>query len=354
LREAFSAWLVVVAVLFLILMTNQFAEILGEAANDRLPRDAVFAIFGLTSLSYLTALTPIALFLGIMLALARLNRDSEMAALSACGVGPGRLLLPIMGLTLVLAAALAWLALYETPAASRQIDEIRFQATQQMQLGALQAGQFTSPDSGTTVLYPQEVVDGEARGVFLQRGQGDRVVAIVAARAERIVDPATGELWFVLHDGRRYEGVPGSNEFLVLEFDEHGIPVRPNDKPFVEAPAAKSTLDLWRSKRLVDRAELEYRLSVPLSLFVLAMLAVPLSRSSPREGRYARLGMGLLIYVIYANLLAIAQVWLTRGITPVWAGIWWVHVLGFAGALWLLERQSGLFVGVPSTRSVAA
>jgi lipopolysaccharide export system permease protein len=354
LREALGAWLVVVAILFLILMTNQFAEILGEAASDRLPRDAVFAIFALTSLSYLTALTPIALFLGVMLALARLSRDSEMAALSACGVGPSRLLVPIMTLTLVLAAALAWLALYETPAASRQIDAIRFQAKQEMQLGALQAGQFTSPDSGATVLYPQEVVDGEARGVFVQREEGDRVVAIVAARAERTVDPATGELWFVLHDGRRYEGVPGSNEFLVLGFDEHGIPVRPSDKPLVEAPAAKSTLDLWRSNRLVDRAELEYRLSVPISLFVLALLAVPLSRSSPREGRYARLGIGLLIYVIYANSLAIAQVWLQRGVTPLWAGIWWVHVLGFACALWLLERQSGLFVRMPIGRPATA
>ncbi len=103
-REAFGAWLIVIAVLFLIFMTNQFAEILGDAAANQVPRDAVFAIFGFTSLRYLTLLMPIALFLGVMLALARLNRDGEMAALSACGIGPAQLLVPIGTLTIVLAA----------------------------------------------------------------------------------------------------------------------------------------------------------------------------------------------------------------------------------------------------------
>ncbi len=125
-REAFGSWLVVMLVLFLIFMTNQLADILGDAAADRLPRDAVLAIFGLTALRNLTLLAPITLFLGVTLALARLNRDGEMAALSACGVGVGRLLVPIGAFTLLLAAGLAWLAFVSTQAASRRIEETRF------------------------------------------------------------------------------------------------------------------------------------------------------------------------------------------------------------------------------------
>src|SRR5262245_44227151 len=156
-------------------MTNQFADILGDAAADRLPRDAVFAIFSLTSLRYVTLLTPIALFLGVMLALARLNRDCEMAALSACGVGPGRLLVPVLALTAVLAGGLTYLSLVLMPDASARIEEIKYRAEQDIQLGALEAGKFTSPDSGSTVLYPREVVGDELHDVFLQHRQGDRV-----------------------------------------------------------------------------------------------------------------------------------------------------------------------------------
>ena len=79
--------------LLLILMTNQFAQVLGDAASNLLPKEAVFLVMGLTSVQYLTILIPIGLFLAIMLSLGRLYRDSEMAALMACGIGPGGLTL---------------------------------------------------------------------------------------------------------------------------------------------------------------------------------------------------------------------------------------------------------------------
>lgn len=341
-REAFGSWLIVLAVLFLIFMTNQLADILGDAAADRLPREAVAAIFGFTALRYLTFLTPIALFLGIMFALARLTRDSEMAALAACGIGPGRLLVPIGALTVLLAIGLSWLALETTPAVSRRIEEIRFNADQDIELGAIEPGRFTSPDSGKTVLYPREVVGDELRDVFLQSQQGERVIAILAARGRRVMDPVTGELSFVLYDGRRYEGVPGEGSFLVLEFDEHGMPIRTEEeKQFVAGAASKPTLALLRSTALEDRAELQWRVSLPLSLFVLGLLAVPLSRSSPREGRYARLAVALFIYIIYANMTSLARLWLERGLVADWLGMWWVHAVVVAIALLLLARDDG-------------
>jgi lipopolysaccharide export system permease protein len=357
LRETFGAWLVVIAVLFVLLMTNQFAEILGDAAANRLPRDAVFAIFSLTSLRYVTLLSPIALFLGVMLALARLNRDCEMAALSACGVGPARLLVPVLTLSVALAAVLGWLALSVTPATSARIEQIKFKAEQDMQIGALEPGKFMSPDGGATVLYAREVENDELIDVFLQQSKGDRVVTILASRGERVVDPATGDLKFVLHDGRRYEGVPGNNEFLVIGFEEHGIPVNRDKKKskFVEIAAAKPTSELLGSPLPEDRAELQWRFSYPLSMLVLALLAVPLSRSSsPREGRYARLGIGLLCYIVYIDMLSIARTWLERQVSPEFFGLWWVHVIALGVAALLLIRQSGVLAPGAKGLEVAA
>jgi lipopolysaccharide export system permease protein len=347
-REAFGSWLVVMAVLFLIFMTNKLADVLGDAAANTLPRDAVLAIFGLTALRYLMFLTPITLFLGITLALARLNRDGEMAALSACGVGGGRLLVPIGAFTLLLAIALAWLAFELTPSASRRIEEIRFSAEQNVELTAIEPGKFTTPDSGDTVLYAREVVGDELRDVFLQTQRDDRVSVVLAERGRRVVDESTGNLSFVLYNSRLYEGVPGESNFLVVELDEQLVPIRPHEEDeFVQAVAAKPTRDLLRSRALADRAELHWRISWPLSLFVLALLAVPLSRTSPREGRYARLGIALFVYLIYFDMLSIARVWVERGITTDVFGMWWVHaVVGLLG-LWMLAREGGWFVRAP-------
>lgn len=344
-REAFGSWLVVMAVLFLIFMTNQLADILGDAAADRLPRDAVLAIFGLTALRYLMLLTPITAFLGVTLALARLNRDGELAALSACGVGSSRLLVPVGAFVFLLAVGLTWLAFVMTPAATRRIEEIRFNAEQNVELAAIEAGKFTTPDSGATVLYAHEVVGDELRNVFLQTQRDDRVSVVLAERGRRLVDPETGEQSFAFHGGRLYEGVPGERQFFVLEFDEQLVPIRPDEQSeFVEAAAAKPTLDLVRSAALADRAELHWRAGFPLSLFVLALLAVPLSRTSPREGRYARLGIALFVYLIYTNLLSLGRIWVERGVVADEVGLWWVHAVVALLGLWMLAREGGWFV----------
>jgi lipopolysaccharide export system permease protein len=353
LRETFGAWLVVTAVLFVILMTNQFSEILDDAAADRLPKDAVFAILSLTSMHFITVLTPIGLFLGIMLALARLNRDSESAALAACGIGPVHLMVPIGLLTSVIAIALAWLALFRTPAATRQIEAIQAQAQEDLELGVLESGQFTTPDSGETVIYARDVVESEIHDVFLEHEQQDRVIVILAERARRVQDPTDGELSFVFYNGRRYEGNPGERDFRIVDFAEHGIPVRRDEEQVAEIPVeSKPSAELLRSSDPFDQAELQARISAPISAFALMLLAVPLSRSRPREGRYARLGVGMLIYITYANMLAIARLWVERAQVPPWLGLWWVHgLLGVVG-FFLLAREAGFFAKARAAESV--
>jgi lipopolysaccharide export system permease protein len=144
-------------------------------------------------------------------------------------------------------------------------------------------------------------------------------------------------------NGRRYEGEPGSARFRIVEFATHGMPYSlPTQTASRTAPQARSAMALVNSPELADRAELQWRLSVPVMAVVLAFLAVPLGRSSPRQGRYAGIGAGVLIYVSYANLLGAARVWMERGKVPALIGMWWVHALFAAGAVVLLMARYGL------------
>ena len=108
LREVVRTFVGVTAVLLLILLGDQFARGLARAAAARIPRDAVLKLMGLTSIEYLSLLVPAAFFFAVMLALGRFYRDSEMAAMAACGIGTPRLLKPLL-----LCAALVATALYE-------------------------------------------------------------------------------------------------------------------------------------------------------------------------------------------------------------------------------------------------
>lgn len=335
------------AVLLLIFMSNQFAETLGDAADDLLPRDAVFRVFGLQFLQTLALLAPVGLLLGVLLALARLNRDSEMYALASCGIGPARLLWPIGLFSLGFACLVGWLSLYAAPAASRTIEEIRFEARGQSEFSALPAGVFTSLHDGATIVYAREVVDELLLDVFYETATEDGLIVIVAAEAELVVDATTGETGLLLRDGSRYENQPGDARAEISSFSEHGIPLDLEPQEFEFAIESRPTATLLTAAGADARSELQWRLAAPLSILVLSLLALPLGRSSPREGKYARVGLGLLIYVIYANTLSIALVWVERELVPVWLGSWWVHAVLGLFALLLLVRQSGVGVRTP-------
>ena len=339
LREVAQTSVAVTGVLLVILLSNQLARVLGQAAQSEFPGSVVLALIGLTTLQQLTVLVPVGLFLGIVLALGRLYHESEMTAMSACGVGPLSIYRPIALFTLLVVALLAALSFRVVPEAGERAQLIRAEAMRSAQFGALEAGRFRSFAGGDAVFYAEKVErSGQLKGVFVQRRDADRLEIAVAERAEQR-GAGQAEQLFVLYDGRRYEGVPGSSEWRVVEFAEHGIPVRmPEFKAKKERRSVKPTAALIGAEDAEDRAELAWRIAVPVMAAVLMVLAVPLAKLRPRQGRFARVGLAVLAYFLYSNLVATVRVWIEKDSAGGALGMWWVHLLPLLAAAWLLWR----------------
>ena len=79
-----------------------------------------------------------------------------------------------------------------------------------------------------------------------------------------------------------------------------------------------------------------------LSVLVLALLAVPMARTSPRQPRYGNLILAVLGYIIYANSLALGRLWMAQGkLSALW-GFWWVYLPTLVLAIWLIRRGQRL------------
>jgi lipopolysaccharide export system permease protein len=342
LREVALAWAAVTGILLAILVSNQLAQVLGQAAERGYPRQVILGLIGLTSIQNLTVLIPVGLLLGIVLALGRLYHESEMAALRACGIGPGNLLRPIGLLALVVTALLAWLALLAAPQAFGRAQAIRREALKAAEFGMLEPGKFHTFARGAAVFYAESSdPDGTLHRVFLQRREADHIELVLADRARHVVEEGGALHVLVLYDGERYEGAPGQPVMRRVRFAEHGIPVRvgePDAGP--TRIETRPTLELHRDPSRAAQAEFQWRVSLPVMALVLTLLAVPLAELHPRQGRYARIGVVILVYFVYSNLVSAARTWIEKGwLTPA-IGVWWTHALVLLLALVLWWRQS--------------
>jgi lipopolysaccharide export system permease protein len=75
------------------------------------------------------------------------------------------------------------------------------------------------------------------------------------------------------------------------------------------------------------RAELLWRIGMPVSALILSLLAIPLSYVNPRAGRSANMLIAILIYAIYTNLMSASQAWVAQGKLSFWVGSSAVHLL---------------------------
>jgi lipopolysaccharide export system permease protein len=345
LREVVGWWLSVSGVLLAIMLTNQVARVLERAADSQYPRGVVIELILLGALQNLTLVIPIALMLGIVLALGRLYHDSEMTAARACGAGTRVVMLPVMAFTAVLTALLAFISLQVTPAAAGRMLDLQREALRAGQFAPIGAGKFSTFGGGSTVVYAQAADnDGTLRRVFVQRTRGNVLEIALAQRATHAYSEGGDLQVITLFDGERYEGVPGERRFRIVRFAENTIPVR---LPALSGGPVKMegvpTRTLMASTDPKQRAEFHWRLALPVMGVVMALIGVPLARLRPRQGRYARVGFAILVFFLYIELAIAGKMWLERGVTPGWLGLWWVHavVALFGSALILVPRWLG-------------
>lgn len=343
LREAGGAWLGVTAVLLAVMLATRFAKFLGEAATGILPRELLLRVVALSSLQYLVVLIPVSLLLAIMLALGRLYKDSEVAAMHGCGVGLSRFYRPFIVLALLLTLLAGGLAFFIGPWAGRTSEIISKDAARFVQYNPFEVGRFKTVAGGQAVFYTGSMSpSGDRLGeVFAQINEPSGPSLLMGKQGHQTVDPLTGRRDVTLEKGFRYRGEAGKAGYEIMRYDELTTHVEPPAFSFsTNKRRISSTHDLLGSKDLSDQAELQWRLAMTLSVPILMLLAVPLSHVGPRQGRYGKLVIGILIYLLYSQLMGAGQTWITRGILPPMLGMTVVHLamLALAVALMLKPR----------------
>ena len=347
LREVLVASVVVTFVLLVILLANQIAVVLERAALNQYPQGVVLQLIGLGALQNLSILIPVGLLLGVVLAFGRLYHDSEMAAALACGISPRSLYATVAMLAVAVAGILAWLTLSLAPDATAQALSLRSAAVRAGQFAPIAPGKFRAFGGGSAVVYAETAnADGTLGNVFVEHNHGSKVEVALAERARHSVTPDGMTHTITLYDGERFEGVPGSPQFRMVRFAEHVVPVQvPALSDVIRNLDAQPTRALLESSDPDKRAELHWRVALPTMCLVLTLLAVPLARLKPRQGRYARVWLAIVIYFVYSNLISAAKVWLARGTTPSELGLWWTH-LAVAGLALLVIKGPGTFANL--------
>lgn len=325
-REVLLSTFAVTAVLMLIITSARLIKYLSDAAAGKLEAGAVLLVLLYRIPGFLELLLPLGLFLGILLAYGRLCLDSEMVVLKATGFSDHRLLGFAYGPTLIVGVLVLMLSVWITPLGLQKAEQLLAEQDARSELELVTPGRFLSQSSGQ-VTYAESVSGDQLRQVFLsRRGEDGRPNILIAEAAERRLFPEAEQRFLVLLDGYRFDGRPGEADITRIRYSEYGVQLEePELAAEIREIDAKPTMMLLESSHVRDRAALHWRFALPSLVLVVALLAVPLSYTNPRQGRFAKLIPSILLYLFYMSLLTTARSSVESGASPL--VLWAVHLL---------------------------
>lgn len=334
-KEVFLTLVSLTSILMLIFMSNQLIQYLNRAASGSIPGVIIMKLMMLELPTLLSLLIPLGFYISMLLAYGRLYAESEMTVLRACGYGPNQLLKHsfIMAgfITIIVAIVMIWV----TP--HIYIERAKLLRTTGIQtlVQTIIPGRFNAINGGQEVFYVQSMSRNhtQAEQIFLAKrsSQDDKIRwdVLWADKAFAEKDKKTQEDYIILKNGEEYQGTPGKADYQIAEFGEYKARLPHPEVHINDDLRTASTGSLWPliNANPAKSAELQWRLSIPLMVLTLTLIAVPLSRINPRSGKYAKLFPAIIIYILYANLMFVGRNAIVSGTIPQWLGLWWIHLL---------------------------
>lgn len=341
LKEIYASLLAIMSVLLIIFITNRFVHFLKSAAAGKMTMVAVFKVMALQIPLLLGYLLPLGLYLSIIIVLGRMYMDHEMAVLNACGVSKSKILAMIMGIAVVVCLFDAWLMIYAEPVIQQfritTIEHAMAQAT----VKKIIPKRFTELPDNKGVFYAKSYNrdTGILGDVFFAQQtkpakKGGPITWDITFAQSAFEKPvAQFGQFIVFQHGSRYSGIPGELDYKTLTFKEYGVKlvnaaIRVRDWP-MNVPTRELLTYIKKGNHAAESA-FQWRIAMPVSVLILAFMAVPLSYMNPRRGKFFQFIPAILIYLIYGDLLFLCRNWLKHGVMTQ-LGFWYLH-----GAMFLL------------------
>lgn len=344
-REFVSNGMLLFSVLLGIVVISQLIRFLGDAVSGKLAVDGVLALLGFSAMNYLPVLLSLSLFLSILLTLSRSYRDSEMVVWFGSGIGLTFWIRPVLYYAAPIVTVIALLSLVLSPWALRKADEFKQKLESRDDVTSATPGMFRESKQANRVYFIENTQAGNNRvnGIFVQSEQNGKIGTMVAKQGMQETHE-NGDRFLVLLNGTRYEGTPGQRDYRIVEFERYALRIDTAPPKAIQSYARTLTTPaLLREPSRWNVSELEWRLGLPISAAVLALLAIPLSYINPRAGRSLNLVTAMVLYMLYSNMISVTNAWVGQGKMSAGIGLWGIHAVLLLVVTALFYKRTTLF-----------
>jgi len=321
----------------LIVFGNQFVLTVQESISFGIPIKELMPLVGFNMLRDIPIILTLSLFLSIIITISQLYKNSEAVVMNSIGLDDKSfisLIKPIIFFTFII---VFYLTIFAVPWAKQQKSYAEDETVNASEFSFITEGKFESFKNGEIVFYASEAEQNDIVGeqnmeeIFIYALANETPIIVLASEAKKYTDAKNNSIYLRLKNGSRYEGLPGNENINILNFEKYDLEIVSGDvqKALINFSEIeeKNTIDLLREGGLKANAEIQWRLSQPISILILSIFGVFLGKSSPRTGKGVNIIFGIVIFMLYNNALLVAKSAIESGQLSPLIGMWGIHLL---------------------------
>lgn len=336
-RQVLMLLAAIFIVIGLVIFGNQLVLVVKDSVEDGIPIADLLPLVGFNMIRDVPLILSLSLFLAIILAVGKSYKDSEAIVMNSLGVGDKHFMVFIQPVVVFIFIFILFLTTVAVPWSKQQHSMIMDRSKNTSEFSFIKEGEFQEFKQGELVFYAAKVesTQGEStqdmEEIFVYAVAGEEPIITLAAQAQKYIDKNTKSVYLRLKNGSRYHGFPTDANKKILDFDVYDLQIIDGNKRHSSEGAAKieakPTLDILFSSDTKEIAEWQWRLSQPISVLILSVFGILLGKTSPRGGKNLGVIIGIMVFIVYSNMLLVAKSSLEHGeLLPI-IGLWWVHLL---------------------------
>ena len=337
LRNLMTLFLAIIFILGLVVFGNQFVLMVQESIERGIPIQELMPLVSFNMIRDVPLILTLSLFLAIVITISRLYKNSEAIVMNSLGLGDKHFIVFIQPLVIASFLIIFFLTIYAVPWAKQQKNIMEEETRNASEFSFITEGEFEQFKKGEIVFYTSESKTLDTVGaqnmeeIFIYASDNGKPVIVLASEAIKYIDPQSNSIYLRLKDGVRYQGIPSNKNKNILNFDLYDLEIVSGELQKSVAIYSniegKSTLELLKQRGLLANAELQWRISQPITVLILSVIGVFLGKASPRSGKGINLLIGVVIFMTYYNTLLAAKSAIELGQINSILGLWVVHFL---------------------------
>ena len=350
-RNLVAYFCVITFIIGLVVFGNQFVLTVQESIDRGIPFQELMPLISFNMIRDVPVILVLSIFLAVIITISQLYKNSEAIVMNSIGLGDKAFLSVIKPLAIILFLFVLFLTAYAVPWAKQQKSAAEEETKNASEFSFITEGKFESFKNGDIVFYASESTSIDVGGVqnmeeiFIYASENGNPVIVLASDAKKYIDPKSKSIYLRLRDGVRYQGLPSSENINILNFDSYDLEivsgeVQKSIATFTEIEE-KTTLELLKQGGLLAIAELQWRLSLPLSILILVVFAVYLGKTSPRGGKGVNILIGIFVFMLYNNGLLVAKSSIENGLLSPIIGMWGIHLIAILFLMLLYQFRQG-------------